>query len=92
VKEAFANWLHGMRGVLSGGSMPRETFEVLGIILSWLGIAWFVYISSTDPRSAARRVAQSYTQGIDTRFRSMFLPQRGVYMAWLQRWAPWRCS
>ncbi|WP_394822980.1 type II secretion system F family protein [Pendulispora albinea] len=66
------------------GEIPRTTYEVVGLLFVWIGLASFVYTSSTDPRGVARRAGAGYAAGLDVHLRSMFLPPRGAYFAWLQ--------
>lgn len=66
------------------GAPPPAAFAVGGLALTWVGIAWFVYVTSTDPRGIARRSSADYAAGLDTSFRSMFMPPRGVPLAWGQ--------
>ena len=66
------------------GELPSVTYAIGGLVLAWVGVAWFVYVSSTDPRGLARRMATAYAAHLDEQLRSMFMPARGAYVAWLQ--------
>ena len=78
--NTFLRWM----AALGRGDVPRIVYEIAGLSLLWIGLAAFVYVSSTDPKGVARRAAAGYAGGLDVQFRSMFMPQRGAYLAWLQ--------
>lgn len=58
--------------------------KFVGLALFGLGLAWFVFASSTDPRGGLRRGAAGYVAGLDDDLRAMFLAPRGERIGWLQ--------
>ncbi|WP_394836804.1 type II secretion system F family protein [Pendulispora rubella] len=80
MKETFLRWF----AAIGRGDVPSTVYEIVGLAFVWFGVAAFVYVSATDPRGAARRVGANYAGGLNVHLRSMFLPERGAYFAWLQ--------
>src|ERR1700679_2879573 len=64
--------------------LPSSFFKYAGLAAAAGGLGAAVWISSTDPRGLARRMAIAYVGRLDTDLRSMFKPARGSQYAWLQ--------
>lgn len=58
--------------------------KLVGLALFGVGLGWFVFASSTDPKGSLRRATTGYVAGLDDDLRSMFLPARGERIGWLQ--------
>jgi tight adherence protein B len=65
-------------------SLPSGFFKYSGILTIGAGVGAFVWLSSTDPRGIARRLAIAYVSQVDADLRSLFRPTRGAQIAWLQ--------
>ncbi|MBS2015316.1 MAG: type II secretion system F family protein [Deltaproteobacteria bacterium] len=55
-----------------------------GVALLWLGVAWLLFATASNPRSLPSRLAAAYASGIDADLRSMFMRPRGAELGWLQ--------
>jgi tight adherence protein B len=75
--------LAGLR-TLVWTQLPSSFFKYAGLAAASGGIGAAVWISSTDPRGIARRMAIAYVARLDTDLRSLFKPARGSQYAWLQ--------
>jgi tight adherence protein B len=64
--------------------LPSAFFKYSGIALMAAGVGAFVWVSSTDPKGATRRMAIAYVGRVDSDLRSMYRPARGAQIAWSQ--------
>jgi tight adherence protein B len=64
------------------GDLPA--LKLLALVLLWLGIVATVYVTSTSPRSAARRAAVAYAAAIDAQMQTLFMAPLGAHIAWSQ--------
>jgi len=64
--------------------LPGGFFKYSGILAVAAGLGASVWLSSTDPRGIARRLAIAYVSRLDEDLRALFKPARGAQIAWLQ--------
>lgn len=60
------------------------SLKVVGVALLWIGVAWLVFASASNPRSLVSRLATTYAARIDVDLRSMFMRPRGARIGWTQ--------
>lgn len=60
------------------------SLKLCGLTLLWVGVAWLLFATTSNPRSLPSRLAVAYTGGIDADLRSMFTRPRGAELGWMQ--------
>lgn len=68
-------------GHFLGAALPIH-LKLLGVALLWIGVATFLFFSAT--KGLLRRLGSKYAANLDVDLRSMFMPERGAAIGWLQ--------